>query len=213
MNLTSHAKGHWLGAISYEKALEAQDAQYTLSQQVPLFLGFETQKPTITLGRSAQAESEILTSFDNCHVISTDRGGQATLHSPGQLVIFPVISLKSENGTFIGPRDLVCELLTWMYESLKLEVGSKLLKEDDGLYTDRGKLGFIGLRIRNKRVFHGISLNVSNDLSEFSSIRSCGREQAQHDLLANYLNNPQPKQVFEGLFRGSSRLTQPSCSM
>lgn len=190
------AKGLWLGTMEYKEAVEKQQQMYS-TWRGPLFMGFETPHPTITLGLTAKKDSEVLGVPEGFRVEQTDRGGQATLHSPGQLVIFPVLDLRQLE---LGPKDLVCELLKALYRPLVKKVGEPLEMKEDGLYTPLGKLAFIGMRLKNRQVSHGLSLNVSNDLSQFAAIRSCGRSQASHDSLAHYMRNPQPKQVFESVF-------------
>lgn len=202
MRRFEEAKGLWLGTMEYKDAVEKQQQMYS-SWRGPFFMGFETPQPTITLGLTAKRATEVMEVPEGFVVESTDRGGQATLHSPGQLVIFPVLDLRQLE---LGPRDLVCELLKTLHRPLVKTVGDQLKMQEDGLYTPKGKLAFIGMRLKNRQVFHGLSLNVSNDLSQFAVIRSCGRSQASHDSLSQYMKNPQPKQVFESLFPGTQEL-------
>ncbi len=195
-------KGLWLGTKEYKEALKIQERLYSF-QQEPFFLGFQTPHPTITLGIRAKKSEEVLWLPDNFEVLKTDRGGQATLHSPGQLVIFPVLNLLNFN---IGPKKLVDALLKSLHKPLSQKVGVALEMREDGLYTDLGKMAFVGVRIRHRKILHGLSLNVCNDTSEFSTIRSCGRERACHDSMRRYMKNPQPKQVFNMLFQAVERL-------
>lgn len=195
-------KGLWLGTRTYQDALSIQEQLYS-TQQGPFFVGFETPHPTITLGLRVQPEEEVLEVPKGFEVVTTDRGGQATLHSPGQLVIFPGLDLSVLNG---GPKDLVCSLLKSLYHPMGPLVGEGLKMEQDGLYTPKGKMAFVGMRIRNRKVFHGLSVNVCNDITEFSAIRSCGKASARHDSLAGYVANLQPKQLFELLFGGAGEL-------
>ena len=188
--------------MDYKDAVEKQQRMYS-TWRGPFFIGFQTSRPTITLGLTAKRDSEVMEVPEGFVVEQTDRGGQATLHSPGQLVIFPVLDLRKLE---LGPKDLVCELLKALHRPLVKEVGDQLEMQEDGLYTPSGKLAFIGMRLKNRQVFHGLSLNVNNDLSLFSAIRSCGRSQASHDSLAQHMKNPQPKQVFESLFPGTQEL-------
>jgi lipoyl(octanoyl) transferase len=43
-----------------------------------------------------------------------------------------------------------------------------------GVYVDGAKIAALGIRVRHGRAYHGLSLNVSMDLSPFSAIDPCG---------------------------------------
>ncbi len=133
--------------------------------------------PVITLGRLAKRENilspERLVSL-GVGVIDTNRGGDVTLHFPGQLVIYPVFDLR------VFGRDIGCFLR-------KLEQAVILLLEDygiaarretgfTGVWVGERKIASIGIAVSRWITTHGISLNVSEDLDLFSLIRPCGRD-------------------------------------
>jgi lipoyl(octanoyl) transferase len=43
-----------------------------------------------------------------------------------------------------------------------------------GVYVNGAKIAALGIRVRQGRAYHGLSLNVDMDLSPFSSIDPCG---------------------------------------
>jgi lipoyl(octanoyl) transferase len=47
-------------------------------------------------------------------------------------------------------------------------------RDAPGVYCDGAKIASIGLRIRKQRSYHGIALNVCNDLTPFQYINPCG---------------------------------------
>jgi len=146
-------------------------------------LGLEF-KPVITLGVRGRADEDLAHVDSSIPVVQTDRGGQATMHTPGQLVVYPMIDLKIYG---IGVRDFVCVLSKATSATLK-HYGIESFSSDEapGLYTMRGKIAFIGIRLDRGVVRHGLSLNVSNDLAQFSAIRSCGVSSAAIDRVNNY---------------------------
>ncbi|MBL7555314.1 MAG: lipoyl(octanoyl) transferase LipB [Bdellovibrionaceae bacterium] len=146
-------------------------------------LGLEF-KPVITLGVRGRAEEDLAGVDNSIPVIQTDRGGQATMHTPGQLVVYPMMDLKTYG---IGVRDFVCVISKATSATLK-HYGIESFSSDEapGLYTVRGKIAFIGIRLDRGVVRHGLSLNVSNDLAHFSAIRSCGVSSAAIDRVKNY---------------------------
>jgi lipoate-protein ligase B len=132
--------------------------------------------PTITLGRRGTSadllatEPELAAHGVSCHF--TERGGRATYHGPGQLVLYPIVKLD-ERG--IGVRSFV-----WLLEDLMLEIAAAtgVAAHRDarghGIWTERGKLGAIGIRVREGISMHGLALNVSIDLAGYELITPCG---------------------------------------
>jgi lipoyl(octanoyl) transferase len=70
-----------------------------------------------------------------------------------------------------------------------------------GLYTERGKIVSIGLKIKQGISTHGLSINVSNRLEDFALIRACGEAQMPVDRF------PQPVRL-EAVFNAWVRRFQ-----
>jgi lipoate-protein ligase B len=70
-----------------------------------------------------------------------------------------------------------------------------------GVFTEKGKIAFIGVRVDRGITRHGISINISNDISLFQNIRSCGVSQPKIDLLANYQSSVVLAEAFELWFK------------
>ena len=121
---------------------------------------------------------------NNVSKIKIRRGGEATLHSPGQLVIYPVVSLPLLG---LKVRDFIVALEEITQKMLK-ELGVMTQREGKyaGLYTEKGKLCFFGIHISEGVSQHGLSINVDNDLKLFNSIKSCGEKDRKHDSLSFY---------------------------
>ncbi len=104
-----------------------------------------------------------------------DRGGQATVHNPGQLVIFPVMKISG-----IGVRNWVARL-GQATENLSRRLGTEASwrPECSGLYLGGAKLASLGIRVRNGISTHGLSMNIRNNLEDFKMIRVCGVENAK----------------------------------
>jgi len=108
-------------------------------------------------------------------VVRTERGGQATLHAPGQLVSYPIVSLPG--------RDLR-RFVRGLEQVLIAVLGRQGVKAErregrPGLYVPVGsgevrKIASVGLRCHRWVASHGTSLNVSLDLRLFELIVSCG---------------------------------------
>lgn len=173
----------WLGLQPYEEVEKFQKDQVSLlrGNRKILILGIEFE-PIVTLGVRGDPSTDLF--HDKLPVYVTDRGGQATLHSPGQLVIYPMICLKTHG---LGVKAFVEILMATTAATLhKFDIKASFSANEPGIYTARGKIAFCGLKVDQSVVRHGLSINISNDLSLFSAIRSCGHRQAQLDRVCDY---------------------------
>jgi lipoyl(octanoyl) transferase len=129
-----------------------------------------THKPVFTLGQAGKSE-HVLTP-GNIPLIQTDRGGQVTYHGPGQLVLYLLLKVKDRQ---LGVRKLV-DLIEHSIIATLSDYGLSAEGREGapGVYVDDAKIAALGLRIRNGRSFHGLSLNVDMDLEPFSRIDPCG---------------------------------------
>jgi lipoate-protein ligase B len=127
--------------------------------------------PVATLGRRGEPDEV----FDpGLPVFAIERGGKATYHGPGQLVLYPVVHLGE------GNRDVRAwvQCLEGLVIRLLADFGvaAHVNAEHPGVWTtatDR-KVASIGIAISHWVSFHGIALNVDLDLREFERIDPCG---------------------------------------
>lgn len=193
------------GGITYGEGITRQEdavAEVRANEaRTGVVLGLE-HPPVITLGRRGRAEDDLTTSKVQLatlgiELITSPRGGQATLHSPGQLVIYPCMRLSKLG---ISVREYVqgLEGATQNFlRSLGVETHTGCCGEP-GLYTAHGKIAFFGIRVSHGIASHGLSINVSNDLDLFRLIRSCGVADEKFDRLANHGIEARPKELFFG---------------
>ncbi len=113
-----------------------------------------------------------------------DRGGQATWHGPGQWVLFPVLSLQALTGDSRGVRLAVDRLLHAAKATAAAFGVEAQIREAPatGLWTPRGKLASVGIRIDQGVILHGLSFNVVRTPLSFQGLRPCGAD-AQVDYL------------------------------
>jgi lipoyl(octanoyl) transferase len=181
----------FLGRVPIQHALARQE-QIRAAAELGgrgFILGFECE-PVVTLGVRA-GTSEVAVpdlhgrGFD---LVRVDRGGQATLHNPGQLVIFPVLNAGRLNAGCAGAKNWVC-LLIHATQSLAERLGHPLQwdAQNPGLYDGQGKVVSVGVRLRKGISTHGIAINIHNDLAPFGWIRACGRSGASMSRLPSEL--------------------------
>ena len=105
-------------------------------------------------------------------IIETNRGGKITLHNPGQKIIYFVINLNDRKKDI---RKLIATIEVSIIEFLKiLKIDAKKDKKNIGIWVKGKKIAAIGLRISRWIAFHGFSINISNNLNEYSKIIPCG---------------------------------------
>jgi len=160
-----------LGEISYSDTLKAMqtfteyrnsdtDDEIWLLQHPPVF----------TMGRTGKDEHILVKT--NIPVIQTDRGGDITYHGPGQIIAYVLIDLRRRQQ---GVRQFVNALEDVVIKTLShWELAAKRVKNGPGVYVGDAKIASIGLRVQKGCSYHGISLNVSMDLSPWSLVKPCG---------------------------------------
>jgi lipoyl(octanoyl) transferase len=123
-----------------------------------------------TLGMNADP-AHVLAAGDT-PVVRIDRGGQVTYHGPGQLLVYPLIDLRRAR---LGVRDLVTALEGAVIDyAAELGVGAESRRNAPGVYVGGRKLASVGIRVRRSASYHGMALNVCNDLAPFARINPCG---------------------------------------
>ncbi len=198
-NESSKARGprelqaFWLGRAAYEPthALQHQLQEARKAGRIPDTVLFVEHEPTITLGRGA-TEDHLLTSRDalaeaGMALVSTGRGGDVTLHAPGQLVCYPILDLHPDR---MDVRRYVKDLnrvMTGLAASYGIDSG--VIEKYIGLWADQDdpshwpgveaartpvKMGAIGVRISRWVTMHGFAFNLTTDLALFRLIIPCG---------------------------------------
>lgn len=119
-------------------------------------------------------------------VVESERGGQATLHAPGQLVSYPVVRIPGHDlSAFVrGLEEANILLLAGFGIHAERRAGRP------GLYVDGDKISSVGLRCQRWVSSHGTSLNVDLDLSLFDAIVSCGEPQLRQTSMERLLAAP-----------------------
>lgn len=162
-----------LGCMDYLEALELQAKLVGLKQHEPCpdILLFVEHPHVYTLGRGGD-ESNVLAPQD-VPVIRTSRGGDVTYHGPGQMVVYPIIDLRSKLRKDVHRYVRNLELAA--IRTLK-DFGLLATRRPPftGIWIGDKKIAAIGVAVRRSITFHGLALNVNPDLSYFERIVPCG---------------------------------------
>ncbi len=126
--------------------------------------------PVFTQGQAGK-EEHVLNPGD-IPLVQADRGGQVTYHGPGQLIVYLLLDIKRKK---LGIKNLIQQLENAILAVLDdFGVEGHRRTNAPGIYVDKAKIAFIGLKIRKGCSYHGISLNVDMNLEPFSRINPCG---------------------------------------
>jgi lipoate-protein ligase B len=126
------------------------------------------------------------------------RGGGSTYHGPGQLVGYPVAGLDQVR----------CSVPRWVQGHGKAiikflerrRVKARWSDVHPGVWVDRRKIAAVGFHLSRRISTHGFALNLTTDLSHFTTIVACGLENLQTTSLAALgVRAPEPSQAAEEL--------------
>ncbi|WP_457626245.1 lipoyl(octanoyl) transferase LipB [Persephonella sp.] len=163
-----------LGKTDYIEALRLQEELFDKMIKNPDIEGtvFITEHyPVYTLGKTTE-EKHLLDIPDHVPVYPVERGGSVTFHGEGQLIVYPVLSLKNKK---VSVKNFVWTLEEIMIKTLS-DFGIKGYRREKlrGVFTEKGKIGFVGVKISRFVSYHGFSLNVNVDKDFFNRIIPCG---------------------------------------
>jgi lipoate-protein ligase B len=132
--------------------------------------------PVFTVGRRGNRDNlKVTTEFlkkAGMALYHIERGGDITFHGPGQLVLYPIFHLPHAG---LGVVDFVERLESVMLQTAEdMGVSAARDKRNHGIWVGNQKVGFVGIAVRRKVSFHGISLNVDMSLAPFKWINPCG---------------------------------------
>lgn len=164
----------WLGKVPYREALAVQTAMFSQSSRQHLLM---LEHPHVfTYGSSADLEKNLkcVPTEVGAELVKVNRGGDITYHGPGQLVVYPILTLAAKHGVN-GPADM--QAYVHSVEQLVIDVLAQLGVENAGRFAGYPgvwvdlqsamprKICAIGVRVSRGRTMHGFALNVSTDLS------------------------------------------------
>lgn len=179
----------WAGQVDYWQAWDRQKALVAERLDQPempgRFLLLE-HPPTYTLGRNGRLQNLLLSEAEltarGIAFYHVDRGGDITYHGPGQLVGYPILSLKRvyvQQGLGMVQR-YVTDLEEMVIRTLaEFGIEAQRFPGNRGVWVETAhgldKIAAVGVRIQKDGLTsHGFALNVNPDLTYFDHIIPCG---------------------------------------
>ena len=160
---------NYLDAISF---LEKRVEKIIKRQEKELIWILE--HPSIFTAGTSYNEKDIIDK--EIDIIKTSRGGKITWHGPGQLICYLVIDLNNRKKDI---RKFVHIIEKSIIESLEeIGVSSQSDRKNIGIWVksnkEEKKIAAIGIKVKKWIAYHGFSLNIDNDLSNYKKIIPCG---------------------------------------
>jgi len=171
------------GLADYRQTLQNQQLlrEKRLQNEIPNTVLIVEHPAVITLG-ARQSTNKLLVNREDLaqkhiDVLDVRRGGGTTAHNPGQLVFYPILNLQKAG---LGINEYIRELEAIGTELLKqLDVHSTRRKGAPGLWIGERKIASVGVRVSRSITYHGMAINIQNDLSIFDFIVPCGLDNVE----------------------------------
>ena len=166
------------GLADYRQVLQQQHelCEKKRRDKIPDTVLIVEHPPVITLG-ARQSANKLRASREELaqhyiEVVDVRRGGGTTAHNPGQLVFYPILYLLDLD---LGISEYIRELEAIGIELLEqLDVKTQRRKDFPGLWINDKKIASIGVRVSKSVTYHGMAINIQNDLSIFDYLIPCG---------------------------------------
>jgi lipoyl(octanoyl) transferase len=185
-------------AFAFQKQIER--ARY--EQALPDVLLLLEHPPTYTRGRRSEA-AELPMGVDwyraqGIEVVESDRGGRVTYHGPGQLVGYPIVSLKPYGDDVHDYIRRMERVIIASLAAFGIEAG--LIEGLTGVWTaEPRKIASIGVHVSRGVTTHGFAVNVNNDLQPFEWIVPCGIEHCRMSSVSRETRREHELEAFMGV--------------
>jgi len=126
--------------------------------------------PIYTLGKTTKKED--LPKESNLNLVQLERGGSITFHGEEQIVVYPILDLQRRK---LSVKKYIFKLENIILQTLNnLNINAYRIDNLTGIFTDLGKIGFIGVYISKYITIHGFSINYNVKKDYFYNIKPCG---------------------------------------
>mgnify|MGYP003393500654 CR=1 FL=1 len=171
-----------LGALGYAETwgLQMELLQQRIRGEIEDTLLIVEHPDVITLGRKFPGLNDLVASgtkeWQGLPLFFVERGGEATYHGPGQLVMYPIFQLPESR----GPRAFLRFLEEVLIDLLQVfDIDAFRIEDATGVWLRDGrgrerKIASLGIAARSFVSYHGLALNVATNLDQFRKITPCG---------------------------------------
>jgi len=163
----------WLGRASYRRVLADQLAARERVWGGADGVVYLCEHPAvITLGRSATPAN--IVDAGDIPVERIERGGEVTYHGPGQLMVYPIVRLKS----VVSFLETVAGAITESCRALGV-TDTEWRRDPAGVWRGEAKLAACGIHVARGVSVHGWAVNVDTPSDAWARIKPCGLDVPQ----------------------------------
>jgi len=165
------------GVVQYSEGLQRQrEIVQKVFEGAPDHLILCEHPAVLTLGRMTNQDSLLYQRHEiqerGVAIINVDRGGDVTLHAPGQLVVYPIFNLNNYKKDLKRYMENLQEVAVDLLRNFGILAISP--SGQRGVFVGPEKIISIGVGVRKWVTYHGLGINVNTDLSLFDMIKPCG---------------------------------------
>lgn len=170
------------GLLEYRACLEWMESlhsQIASGTRRPCFLLVQ-HPPVVTMGsrrllgdlRSSHPEGGRSALAPGVAYVEIDRGGSATAHEPGQIVLYPLLPLNLFGLSVKKYVHFLEQIVIDVCAAFRVDASRD--EKHPGVWCGTEKIAALGVRVKDKVTKHGLAFNVTNSLETFSWIVPCG---------------------------------------
>ncbi|MBT6754624.1 MAG: lipoyl(octanoyl) transferase LipB [Gammaproteobacteria bacterium] len=142
--------------------------------------------PNLYTAGISQTKKLTVNNINNIPIYKSNRGGQITYHGPNMRICYLLYNLKNSK---IGCdlKKYIFQLEECMINSLKrLNIESFRDQINHGVWVNHNnkikKIAAIGVRVRKWVAYHGVAVNLDQDLSFYEHIIPCGVNNSKYGV-------------------------------
>ena len=181
------------GPVSYDEAHHLQETLLTqrIAKQIGDVVLCLEHEPVITVGRAKNARDHIRAN-NPLPTVDVRRGGDVTLHAPGQWVAYPIIRLDGPRQDLLDHMKRLESAVISFLQHYHLPAQRDPRNTGVWLGTPNAsplKVCSIGIACRQWVTWHGLALNWSMDLGYFQYLDPCGFDATIMTRVTDWLDN------------------------
>ena len=161
--------------VKYIKAIEYLEKRLSLlkEKKAPELIWILEHENVFT-GGSGYNEKDILDK--SIKVIKTNRGGKITCHNSGQLICYFLIDLNNRKKDIKKFINLIEKIIIKTLNEYQIKSFND--PKNIGIWVNHEnqikKIAAIGIRVSKWIAYHGFSINIRNNISDYKKIIPCG---------------------------------------
>lgn len=171
-----------LGTIGIQEAdrLMSELTKLRAADQIPDILLIGSHHPVLSLGARKLTPKDLLKPLEffqkkDISLFQSNRGGGLTFHWQGQLVVYPILKLRTAEQQLSQFMFKLEEVGLRTLQGLGIQAERKREKTAQiGLWYKHKKIASMGIYVSNWVTSYGFALNLGGDFEPANFIRPCG---------------------------------------